>query len=44
MGTIIGITICAFAIATLSCVLYKREQKNEELLRSMEYTREKNNK
>ena len=44
MGTTIGITVTFFAIAALARVLYKREQRNEEFLRTMEYSREKINK
>jgi hypothetical protein len=44
MGTVIGITVTFFAIAALARTMYKREQRNEELLRSMDYAREKINK
>ena len=44
MEIFIGITVCAIAVVTLARVLYKREQRSEELLRAMEYAREKTNK
>jgi hypothetical protein len=44
MEMIIGIAIFALAVTVLAYKLYTGEKKNEELLRSMSYNREKLNK
>ena len=44
METVIGITIFALTVAVFVYNLYTSERKNEELLRSMSYSREKLNK
>jgi len=44
METVIGIAVFVLTVAVLAYKLYAGEQKNEELLRSMSYNREKLNK